>query len=223
MALRQQALALGLAEVMRGPLVRFSYRVGHLYATAIQRQRAPPRSTKRRRQASPDVPRVRYGCARTRSSARGGRSRASAGSRHVAREPRAPGRVAGSRRSSGSGRSNCDISGLRVDYRPHASDDVLIAGQVEGTGDVQPFVGVQPEGIAGFACRKGRPAHRLASGRRCRRRSGAQADRRAGEGSWLPDWPGQCGRGRRSVRCRGRAAPRGRLLGLGWSGGWHQA
>jgi lipoic acid synthetase len=40
--LREEALALGFAGVMSGPLVRSSYRAGRLYAQARGRQQAAP-------------------------------------------------------------------------------------------------------------------------------------------------------------------------------------
>jgi lipoic acid synthetase len=39
--LRAEALGLGFAGVMSGPLVRSSYRAGRLYAQAIERRSAP--------------------------------------------------------------------------------------------------------------------------------------------------------------------------------------
>ena len=39
-ALREEALAMGFAGVMSGPLVRSSYRAGKLYAQAIERRSA---------------------------------------------------------------------------------------------------------------------------------------------------------------------------------------
>ncbi|MGH3291268.1 MAG: lipoyl synthase, partial [Trebonia sp.] len=42
-ALREEALAMGFAGVMSGPLVRSSYRAGKLYAQAIESRAAAPR------------------------------------------------------------------------------------------------------------------------------------------------------------------------------------
>ena len=39
--LREEALELGFAGVMSGPLVRSSYRAGRLYAQAIEQRAAP--------------------------------------------------------------------------------------------------------------------------------------------------------------------------------------
>ncbi|HEY0938053.1 MAG TPA: lipoyl synthase, partial [Trebonia sp.] len=39
-ALREQALTMGFAGVMSGPLVRSSYRAGQLYAQAIEQRAA---------------------------------------------------------------------------------------------------------------------------------------------------------------------------------------
>ena len=41
--LREEALELGFAGVMSGPLVRSSYRAGRLYAQAIEQRGAQPR------------------------------------------------------------------------------------------------------------------------------------------------------------------------------------
>jgi lipoic acid synthetase len=43
--LREEALAMGFAGVMSGPLVRSSYRAGRLYAQAIEARTAPQRAT----------------------------------------------------------------------------------------------------------------------------------------------------------------------------------
>jgi lipoic acid synthetase len=43
--LREEALAMGFAGVMSGPLVRSSYRAGRLYAQAIEARTAPQRVT----------------------------------------------------------------------------------------------------------------------------------------------------------------------------------
>jgi lipoic acid synthetase len=43
-ALREEALSMGFAGVMSGPLVRSSYRAGKLYAQAIERRAGAPAS-----------------------------------------------------------------------------------------------------------------------------------------------------------------------------------
>jgi len=58
--LREEALAMGFAGVMSGPLVRSSYRAGRLYAQAIE-QRATALPAPGSRRGGPGVSRVRYG------------------------------------------------------------------------------------------------------------------------------------------------------------------